>query len=401
MQKQPVSNCCRETIHAFISELTSFRRELLRHPEPGLKEFGPTDRICSALDMAGIAYKRMEPTGVSGELKGTKAKSDHVVLLRSDMDALEIFEQTGLDFQSENPGVMHACGHDIHMAALLGALLFLHEHPEEYAGTVRFIFQPAEEISAGAKLMIGQGIMEGVDRAVGMHVTTALPAGRVSAMPGICWASCDRFRITVHGTASHGGMPQNGHDAVVAASAIVMALQTLVSRETDPQSPFVLTVGSIVSGSAYNIVAGSAVMLGTCRTFSRELHDSLPARIRRVAENVAAAYGCTAELEYEVFTEPLYCDPDTTALGLESAAQVVGAENAVLCGPTMISEDFCYYAERAGSVFFNLGAGVEDGGEACSLHSDHAVFDENAIEVGAAVFAQTAMDLPASLIVRL
>ncbi len=376
-----------------MEDLITFRRELHRHPEPGLQEYITTDLICCELDKAGIAYKRMEPTGVSGELKGIKSASDHVVLLRSDMDALEIYEKTGLEFQSENPGVMHACGHDMHMAALFGAVRFLHEHPETFSGIVRFVFQPAEEFGAGAKLMIAQGVMEGVDRVVGMHISPILPLGQVSAMPGPCWAACDRFKIIVHGMATHGAMPHNGHDALVAASAIVLALQSLVSRETNPQTSLVLTIGSIVSGSAYNIVPGNAEMMGTCRTFSRELHDSLPDRIRRVAEGVAAAYGCSAALEYEVITDPLYCDADTTARGLESAAIVVGAENALPGEPTMIAEDFCFYAERARSVFFNLGARVEDDTKVCPLHSDHVIFDENAIEIGAAVFVQTAVDL--------
>ena len=399
MQTQTWCNRYRNEIRNCTDDLIAFRRELHRYPERGLKEFETTDRICRELDKAGITYRRMDPTGIIGELKGTKCQSDHIVLLRSDMDALDIFEQTGLEFESENQGFMHACGHDIHMTALLGAVEYLHGHPEEFAGTVRFIFQPAEEICEGAKLMIEHGVMDGVDRTVGMHVSPTLPCGQVTAMPGACWASCDRFTITVHGKSSHGAVPQDGHDALVAASAVVMALQTLASRETDPQSAFVLTIGSLISGSAYNIVAGKAEMQGTCRTFSRELHAELPDRIRRVAENVAAAYGCSAELKYEVFAEPLCCDPDTTAVGLESAAKVVGSDNAFVCGPTMIAEDFCFYAERAGSVFFNLGTRVEDDSKVCPLHSDHVIFNENAIEIGSAVFVQTAVDLLDSLII--
>lgn len=383
----------RENIHAEMDSLVAFRHELHRHPELAFSETETTDRICRELDKVGIAYKRMKPTGVVGELKGKKSVSDHVVLLRSDMDALEICEKTGLDFQSESSGLMHACGHDIHMTSLLGAIRFLYEHPEEYAGTIRFVFQPAEEIAAGAKRMIEQGVLEGVDHAVGLHVSPSLPVGMISAMPGACWASCDRFIITVHGMSSHGATPQNGHDAIVAASAIVMALQTLASRETDPHSAFVLTVGSISAGSAYNIIAGKAELLGTCRTFSRELHAELPEKIRRVAENTAAAYGCSAELEYEIFAEPLCCDPDTTALGLKSAAKAIGTDNAVPGEPTMIAEDFCYYAECAPSVFFTLGTRANDGGTVYPLHSDRVVFDESSIEVGAAVLAQTAIDL--------
>ena len=386
-------NKYREMIHDSMDELFAFRRELHSFPEPSLKEFATTDRICRELDKAGIAYKRMQPTGVCGEIKGTKGESDHVVLLRSDMDALEMVEETGLEFASQNVGVMHACGHDTHMTNLLGAVKFLHTHTDEFAGTVRFIFQPAEEVAAGAKLMIEQGVVEGVDRAVGMHITPILPLGQVSAMPGECWAACDRFKITVHGKASHGANPHMGHDALVAASAIVLALQPIISRETDPNAAAVLTIGSIVSGSRFNIVSGDAVMEGTCRTFSREVHAALPEQMKRVVENVALGYGCTAELDFEVLTDVLYCDPETTRLGMQSVAKVVGEENAVTCGPQMIAEDFCFYTLHAKSVFFNLGARVEDDEKVFPLHSNHVLFDERALEIGMAVLVQTAVDL--------
>ena len=386
-------NKYREAIHAKMPELVSFRRELHTYPEVSFQEFETTNRICRELDKAGISYRRMEPTGVCGDLHGTKCASDHMVLLRSDMDALSIVEQTGLDFASANEGVMHACGHDNHMTVLLAAVKYLHAHPEEFGGTVRFIFQPAEELGKGAKCMIEQGVMEGVDRAVGMHISPTLPCGQVSSMEGECWAACDVFKITVHGKAAHGAMPQNGHDALVAASAIVMALQPIVSRETDPNAAIVVTVGSIVSGTRFNIVAGDAVMEGTCRTFSRDVHAKLPEQMRRVVENVALGYGCTAELEFNVATEVLYSDPETTRLGMKSVAKIVGEENAVACGPQMVAEDFCYYTLSAKSVFFNLGARVQDDSKVFPLHSDHVLFDENAIEVGASVFVQTAVDL--------
>ena len=386
-------NPYREAIHNQMDELVAFRRELHLHPEVSFKEFETTDRICRELDKAGISYYRLNPTGLYGDLKGTKCESSHTVLLRSDMDALSILEQTGLDFASVNEGVMHACGHDNHMTVLLAAVKYLHAHPEQFGGTVRFIFQPAEELGQGAKAMIGQGVMEGVDRAVGMHITPILPLGQVSAMPGECWAACDRFKITVHGKSAHGAMPHTGHDALVAASAIVLALQPIVSREIDPNAATVLTVGSIVSGSRFNIVAGDAVMEGTCRTFSREVHAALPEQMKRVVENVAMGYGCTAELEFEVLTDVLYCDPETTALGMKSVGKVVGDENVITCGPQMIAEDFCFYTLHAKSVFFNLGARVEDDSKVFPLHSDHVLFDERALEIGPAVFIQTAIDL--------
>ena len=174
---------------------------------------------------------------------------------------------------------------------------------------------------------------------------------------------------------------------------IVLALQPIISRETDPNAAAVLTIGSIVSGSRFNIVSGDAVMEGTCRTFSREVHAALPEQMKRVVENVALGYGCTAELDFEVLTDVLYCDPETTRLGMQSVAKVVGEENAVTCGPQMIAEDFCFYTLHAKSVFFNLGARVEDDEKVFPLHSNHVLFDERALEIGISVFVQTAVDL--------
>ncbi len=390
-------NKYREAIHNNIDELISFRHELHRHPEPSLKEFETTERICRELDKVGITYRKMQPTGISGDIRGTKGDSDHIVLIRSDMDALEVLEQTGLDFASENVGYMHACGHDNHMTCLLGAVKYLNAHKEEFNGTVRFVFQPAEEVAAGSKLMIEQGVMENVDRAVGMHISPIFPLGQISAMEGECWAACDRFKITVHGKSSHGATPHVGRDALLCASAIVLNLQPIISREADPNTAAVVTVGSILSGSRFNIVAGDAVMEGTSRTFSREFHKELPEKMRRVIEHTAMAYDCTAELDFEVLTDVLYCDPETTKIGLASAAKVVGEDMSVSCGPQMVAEDFCFYTNHAKSVFFNLGARVEDDSKVFPLHSDHAVFDDRALEVGASVFVQTAVDLLDSL----
>ncbi|MBQ4473903.1 MAG: amidohydrolase [Lachnospiraceae bacterium] len=386
-------NEIRQEIHRDEEYLLAFRREQHRHPELSLHEFETTERIVRELERLGIDVRRMEPTGVSGEIRGTAGPGGKTILIREDIDALPTTEHTGLAFASENEGCMHACGHDLHMGMLLGAVRYLKKHEKDFAGTVRFLFQPAEESSQGAKLMIAQGIMEGVDHVVGMHISPIYPAGSVSALPGECWAACDRFRIHVTGKSCHGAMPHTGKDAALCAAAIVMNLQQIVSREADPNTAAVVTVGRIQSGTTYNIVAGEAELEGTCRSFSEELHAQLPEKMRRIAEGTAAVYGCEATLEYASLSDVLYSDPEVTKLGLAAAEKVAGKENVFISPRQMIAEDFCYYAQMVPSVFFNIGARWAEDEKVRPLHSDEVLFDEGAVELGASVFVQTALDL--------
>ena len=383
----------REEIHGYLPELVEFRRELHRHPELSMQEFETTKRLAHKLSDMGACFRYLEPAGLTGEIRGAKEGKGKTILIRADIDALPVEEKTGLPFASEELGKMHACGHDMHMTMLLGAIRYLQAHRDAFSGTVRFLYQPAEEISQGAEMVIRQGVMEGVDHAVGMHISPYLACGKISALPGECWAACDRFIIRVRGKRSHGAMPHTGHDALLCAAAVVMNLQQIVSRETEPGQAAVVTVGSLHAGSAYNIVAGEAVLEGTCRTYSGALHAALPGKIRRIAEHTAESFGCAAEVEFHVYSEPLYNDPEITKKGLQSAARVVGEENAVIGEPQMIAEDFSYYAALVPSVFFNTGARVKEDDKVRPLHSDEILFDEGAIETGASVFARTVLDL--------
>ena len=383
----------REEIHEYMAELVPFRRELHRHPELSMKEFETTERLARELDSLGVAYRRLAPTGLTGEIRGTAEGPEKIVLLREDIDGLPVTENTGLPFASEETGRMHACGHDLHMTMLLGAVRYLAAHRDAFSGTVRFLFQPAEEISNGAEIAIEQGVMEGAAHAVGMHISPLLPYGKVSARPGESWAACDRFVIRVTGKSCHGAMPQTGHDALLAGSAIVTSLQQIVSREADPLTAAVVTVGAFHAGTAYNIVAGEAYLEGTCRTFSTALHRTLSEKVRRIAEATAEAYGCTAEVEFDTLSEVLFCDPAVTERGLRCAGEIVGKENAVNAEPQMIAEDFSFYSQRVPSVFFNIGARVAEDEKVRPLHSNEVLFDERAIEIGASVFVKTAMEL--------
>ncbi len=367
-------------------EIIAFRRDLHMHPEASFQEFRTTDQIAKALDGLGIPYRRFEPTGLIGEIKG--GKPGKTVALRADIDALSITEKTGLEFASQNEGFMHACGHDTHASMLLGAAMVLNRVKDELCGTVKLLFQPAEEVAMGAKKVIEQGALEGVDYIFGIHIAAMMPVGAVGMRKGASAASADIFRIKVTGKAAHGAMPHTGCDATVAAAAIVMNLQTIVSRENAPEKPLVVTVGKLESGTRFNIVSGEANMEGTIRCYDYDLHHSLPDIVKRVAENTAEAFRCTAEVEYEMMTEVLMNDSESVDLVHASAAKVVDDPAMVIETPaTMGGEDFAEYTPLCKASFAMVGAGGE-----YPQHSDHVVFDENSFRTGAALYAQVAVD---------
>ncbi len=367
-------------------QVIAFRRDLHMHPEASFQEFRTTDQIAKALDEMGIPYRRFEPTGLIGEIKG--GKPGKTVALRADIDALSITEKTGLEFASQNEGFMHACGHDTHAAMLMGAAMVLNSVKDELCGTVKLLFQPAEEVAGGAKKVIAQGALEGVDYIFGIHIAAMMPVGAVGMRYGASAASADIFRVKVTGRAAHGAMPQTGCDATVAAAAIVMNLQTIVSRENAPEKPLVVTVGKLESGSRFNIVSGEANMEGTIRCYDYDLHHSLPAMVKRVAENTAEAFRCKAEVDYEMMTEVLINDAKSVDLARGAAAKIVEDPALLIEVPaTMGGEDFAEYTPLCKASFAMVGAGGE-----YPQHSDHVVFDENSFRTGVALYAQVAVD---------
>ena len=367
-------------------EVVAFRRDIHMHPEASMQEFRTTDKICQKLDEFGISYRRIEPAGVIAEVN--TGKPGKTIAIRGDIDALSIRENSGVEFSSVNEGFMHACGHDTHAAMLMGAAKIISEHKDEFNGKVRFFFQPGEEVALGAKAVIAQGGMEGVDAAFGIHIGSMREVNSITLTPGTSHAATDEFKIFVEGKTSHGAAPHTGHDAVVAASAIVMALQTMVSRISSPVQPLVVTVGSLHSGSRFNIIAGSAEMTGTCRSYDVELHHQLPAMMTNIAENVAKAYGCTARVEYNMLTEVLVNDPSFMSLVKESALTVSGDGSKVKAGTAQMGgEDFAEYTVYAPGGFASLGAGGEH-----PQHSEKVVFDESAFPTGVALYCQVAYD---------
>lgn len=376
--------------------LREMRRKLHAHPELSWSENETTEMIAKELEGAGWAVNRFSAhTGLIATLSGnaeTKAKAKALVL-RADIDALPVVEKTGLPFESQNPGIMHACGHDAHAAMLLGAAHILKQVQDQWAGKLSLLFQPAEEINEGAKYCISQGALEGADAIFGMHIWGDLPSPLINVQAGPRMAGCDQFFIVVHGVSAHGGMPHQGVDAIVTAAAIVGNIQALVSRNNDPREPLVITIGKIQGGQRYNIVADTVDMVGTVRTLHGEVRTGIEEKLRRTVMQTAAAYGATAELSYEYMAQPLINkSAQLVGLAKNAAVRLYGADVLREMPPVMASEDFAYYQEHVPSVFAFLGATNPSLGITALNHNDHFTVDEAALQRGTALYVQFAVD---------
>lgn len=375
---------------AIEADLIALRRLIHRRPELGRTESETTRLIESELDKLGIPHRRTADTGVVAELTG--ALPGPAVALRADMDALPVQEKTDLPYASEIPGVMHACGHDFHTAALLGAARLLSAHRDRLHGSVRFLFQPDEEGDGGAQRMIDDGCMKGVKAVFGAHVTPELPAGKVSVRYGKAYAASNPFDIVVRGSSCHGAEPHLGTDAIVAASAIVSALQTLVSREVSPLDSAVISVGSFHAGSARNIIADEARLSGIIRCFGHEMRKFLTDRVIAVSEGIAAAHGASAEVTIHWGYEGVINDNAMTALVQKNASDLLGSSHVIVePSPSLTTEDFGAFLNHAPGAFWHLGVGCA-GCENPPLHNARFNPDESALKIAAALHAKVAMD---------
>lgn len=398
------ANRVADLIHAMAPETSDYvisqRRWLHEHPELGYKEFDTTEHICAELGAMGIPYERPRETGVVATLRGTAPdafKPDGTprlrLMMRADIDALPVTEQTGEPFQSQNPGCMHACGHDCHGAMLLGAARMLSRMTDELHGEIRLVFQPAEEGGNGSKSMIDCGVLEGVDSVWGQHIWSDVPAGKISCETGPRMAATDWWRIDVTGRGAHGAMPNQGADAVLAGAAIVQSLQAIVARNMSPFEPAVVTVGQFHGGTARNVMAGSAWMEGTVRTFHEAAHKRIPQLMERMAQDTAAAYGCTATLSYEVAHSTVVNTPEASELCARAATEALGADALVKYRGSMPGEDFSEYLKRRPGVFVFLGSGTADkNGKVWPQHSPKYDPDERVFIRGTMLAAQYAAD---------
>lgn len=367
------------------------RRWFHQRPEPSGKEVNTAHRIREELDKAGIPWRVCGMgNGTLAEIKGKQPGK--TIMLRGDIDALSVKEQTGLPFASTNEGFMHACGHDCHISMLLTAAMMLHDIQDQLHGTVRLAFQPAEEIAEGARAMIAEGALDGVDACFGMHVWSDYPAGVVAMRKGPMMASGDMFRIHVKGASSHGAQPHLGADAVVMAASIVQNLQTIVARELNPIDTAVITVGTIAGGSRWNVVSGSATMEGTTRTFNLQVRDMLPKAIERVAKSTAEALRGTATVEYTKLVPVTSNDPHMIDVVSGAAQKIFGEKGVVEASLLMGGEDFSYYQEKIPGAMVLLGVRNEACHSVYPQHHECYTVDESVLIKGAALHVQTALD---------
>ena len=306
--------------------IVGLRRDLHRIPETGTDLPKTQAYICAELDRLGVSYaKNKGDSGIIGEIKG--GKPGKTVLLRADIDALPIHEETGLPFASEHEGRMHACGHDTHAAMLIGALKVLNEHREALSGNVKFVFQTAEEISKGSQIAIKEGVMYGVDAVFGIHIGSilgpSLPSGTISVVPGCCMASFDRFVLTVKGNGCHGSTPEKGIDPVTIACNVVLSLQEVIAREIAGTKPAVLTVGMINGGFAYNIIPSEVKIEGTIRAVEESVRRQLAKRIEEISKNIAAAFRGSVDFFMDWGAPPVINDEKMAALAAKAAVKVL------------------------------------------------------------------------------
>ena len=348
--------------------VVSLRRFFHENPELPREEFGTADRIEEELKSFGLETKRVDGTGVYSEIKG-KGEGKTIVL-RADIDALPVEETNGCAFKSKKKGVMHACGHDAHAASLLLAAKILSEHRDEFNGTVKLCFQQAEEIGYGAMEFIKAGLVTG-DRSFGIHLASNIPVGKVSATSGPNNASVDYFKITISGRGAHVSTPEKGVDALYVASQIVVSAQALVTRRTNPTDSVVIGIGKMEAGTAYNIVAKSAVLEGTIRVMYPEIRAKVKKELEVLSKNIASIYGAEAEIEYKDFTSPLINPVSTTEEVAKVAGEVVGKENVITNRPYSLGgDDFAEFILRVPGTYVYVGSGNESNPNTLVAHHD-------------------------------
>lgn len=383
----------KELVTKYRDYVRDIRREFHQCPELSMQEVETTTRIAKKLDEMGIPYEidTEKNTGLVGIIQG--AHEGKAVALRADIDALPVTEATGLPFASKNVGKMHACGHDNHMAMLLGAAKMLLDMKDEIYGTVYLVFQPAEETGEGAPYMMRFGDwFSKVGAIFGGHIWADSPAGTISARSGAFMAATDKFTIKIHGKQSHGSQPQAGIDAVVVGSAIVMNLQTLVSRQFGAVDPVVVTVGTFKGGDRWNIVGGEAYLDGTTRYFDKKIGKELKEKMERIVKSTAEAYGATAELEYTYIVPPTVNDAACTAIVKQAVTEVLGSDALYDHDLVMGGEDFSFYQDKKPGSFMLVGTYNPECNAVYPNHSNYFTSDESILSCGSGVYAQTAID---------
>lgn len=364
------------------------RRDFHRHPELGFQETRTSGIVADTLQQLGLEVQRgVGQTGVVALLEG--AKPGPTIMVRFDMDALPIQEENLLDYASQTPGVMHACGHDGHTTMGLALAKILTHYQEEMAGAIKFVFQPAEEGMGGAFAMIADGVLQNPrpDVALAMHLWTPEEFGRVRVVEGPCMASSSVFTLTVQGHGGHGAAPHLAVDPILAAAQIVSGLQSIVSRNVNPQDSVVVSIGQFSAGTTFNVIPDRAILKGTVRSYNNDLHRMIYRRILEMAHHQAIAFSCEATMETIAIVAAVNNAPEPTAVVRRAAAQMMGADNIVE-HRTMASEDMGYILEEIPGCYFFIGARNSEKGYTFAHHHPRFNFDERAMMDGVAVMGQ-------------
>lgn len=388
-----------EQINRIEAELKENRRYIHMHPELSFREYNTSSFIQKKLDEMGIKYvSGIAENGICAYIYGNKnieSESTKSILIRADMDALPIDEVSDKPYKSQNKNVMHACGHDAHVAVLLGVCKVLNNFKDKFGGVVKAVFQPGEETSGGALPMIEEGVLENphTDVCVALHCDSDLDCGTIRVKPGSLYASPDDFRITVKGKGGHGAEPHNCIDPIMISASIIQALNNLISRETDPFDNAVISVGSIHGGSATNIIPDSVEIQGTARSLTNEVRGFLKKRIGETAEGICKTFGAECEYEYTELFPPLINDEKLAEDVYDSACRSIGKDKCVWGGaPTMAGEDFSYFSQNRPSVLFKLGCRNKSLGIVSLIHHSSFDIDENCLKTGVKVFVGFVLD---------
>jgi amidohydrolase len=373
-----------------FADTVAIRRDLHAHPELAFEETRTAEIAAARLRALGMdVHTGIGGTGVVGVLSG--AQPGPTIMLRADMDALPMPEENDVAYVSRNAGVTHACGHDAHVAMLLGAATMLRERASEVHGRIAFVFQPAEEGGGGARAMLDDGLIArfAIERAYGLHIANILPSGVLGLRPGPLMAAVDSFDLVVEGTGGHGAMPHRSVDPIVVAADVVGGLQRVVSREVDPIEPAVVTIGAINGGTTYNVIPPRVALKGTVRTFNTATRDSMEARVRRIAEHTCAAANATCTLQWHPSYPVTENDPAEAAFVTATLTAEFGAARVLDIPPIMGSEDFSYFAQVVPACFYFLGAG--DAAHQFPNHHPAFDIDENAMKTGIAAHVAVAL----------
>lgn len=366
----------------------NLRRDFHRYPEIAKEEYRTAEIIEKELRSFGISPKRVGETGVYAELKG-EGKGEKTIVLRADIDAICVNEEHNCEYTSTIPGKMHACGHDAHTASLLTAAKVLCENKDKFGGTIKFIFQPGEEIGYGARIFVDQGYLKGADRCFGIHVSSNIPVGKISLTPGPSNAGVDWFKITVSGKAAHVSTPELGVDALYIASKIVTSAQAVATRMSNPMEPVLIGIGKMQAGTAYNVVAETAVLEGTIRTLTPESRSQIKEKLQSVAELTAQMYGGSVDIEWKDFTSPLINDKHCAEEAAKIAYELFGQDNVITNRqPSLGGDDFAEFIINVPGVYAFVGSGNDKIAETVvAHHNGNFDIDENSLTVAAKIYA--------------